>query len=65
MGWTMGLLPLPRDWSVARELLGPLGKKATRSECVTSDELLMIALDAYGLTVAQVEPLLTWSLATE
>ena len=62
LGWTMSLLPIPRDWPHARELLAPLGERATRGDVPPQDELLDAALDAYGLDLSDVEPLLSWTV---
>jgi hypothetical protein len=54
LGWTMGLLPLPRDWQQARALLG-------EPRDVTDEEHLLAAvLTAYRLTRDEVAPLLAW-----
>jgi hypothetical protein len=60
LGWTMALLPVPRDWTKARCLLSPLAVRASASGTVGADELLDAALQAYGLESRDVEPLLTW-----
>jgi hypothetical protein len=60
LGWTMSLLPLPKDWERARKRLAPLGARAISGDVPCDDELLAGALDAYRLTRAQVEPLLFW-----
>jgi hypothetical protein len=56
LAWTVALLPLPRDWAAARELLAPLA-----SRDATADDLLDAALRAYRLRARDVEPLLAWS----
>jgi hypothetical protein len=60
LGWTMSLLPLPKDWERARERLAPLGARAMSGDVPCDDELLAGALAAYRLTRAQVQPLLSW-----
>jgi len=60
LGWTMSLLPVPNDWHRAREHLAPLGERATLGDAPTQDELLSVALSAYGLELQDVEPLLSW-----
>jgi hypothetical protein len=60
LGWTMSLLPLPEDWSRAREELSPIGERAMHGELPTQNELLDAALTAYGLRREEVEPLLSW-----
>jgi hypothetical protein len=61
LGWTMSLLPLPSDWEWARERLTPLGARAVSGEVPSDDELLAATLDAYRLTLADVQPLLSWT----
>jgi Eco57I restriction-modification methylase len=63
LGWTMALLPLPRDWTRARELLSPVADRM-RSEPddarTANVDLLDHCLKAFGLRHAEVAPLLTW-----
>jgi hypothetical protein len=61
LGWTMSLLPLPSEWGSARELLAPLGARAMSGDVPSEDELLAAALDAYDVTAADIEPLLSWT----
>jgi hypothetical protein len=60
LGWTMSLLPIPRDWNRAREQLAPLGERAMAGDVPPQDEMLSAALSAYGLPVSEIEPLLSW-----
>ncbi len=60
LGWTMSLLPVPEDWSGAREQLAALGRRAMLGEVPTQDELLNAALGAYGLKLDDIEALLSW-----
>jgi len=60
LGWTMSLLPLPRDWERARDRLAPLGVGAMSGDVPSDDDLLAGALDAYGITMADTQPLLSW-----
>ena len=63
LGWTMALLPLPRDWSRARSLLAPMASAAMRRACADGelrDALLDATLAAYGLHHEELAPLLTW-----
>jgi hypothetical protein len=60
LGWTVALVPLPRDWDRARERLAPLGARGFRGDHPRGDELLDAALDTLGLAHHQVEALLTW-----
>jgi len=62
LGWTLALLPVPRDWLRARDILGPLGDAARDGHPPTDHELLDAALAAYGIGRAAVAPLVAWSL---
>ena len=59
LGWTMSLLPL-RKWERARRELAPLCTRAMSGDVPTDAELLEAALAAYGLSVEELEPLLSW-----
>jgi hypothetical protein len=61
MGWTMSLLPLPRDWTKARQILPPIGIAAASGKFPADEELLRIVLCAYGLSPDDVAPLIEWS----
>jgi hypothetical protein len=61
LGWTMSLLPLPNNWERARERLAPLGVRAMSGDVPSDDELLAGALDAYGVELADIQPLLSWT----
>lgn len=62
LGWTVGLLPIPRDWPRARRRLSALGERAIGGEIVGLDELWDAAVDAYRLPPAAVAPLAAWVL---
>jgi hypothetical protein len=57
----MSLLPLPSDWECAREGLAPLGARGMSGDLPSDDELLVGALEAYGATLADIQPLLSWT----
>jgi hypothetical protein len=61
-GGDVALLPVPRDWSRAREILAPLGERAAHGELLTADELHGASLQAYRLHPRSVEPLLIWDI---
>jgi hypothetical protein len=61
LGWTVSLLPIPREWARARELLNPLGRRATEGDVPPDDEILHAGLEAYRLDVDDIEPLLSWT----
>ena len=60
LGWTVSLLPLPSEWECARGRLAPLGVRAMSGDVPSDDELLSAALDAYRVTLADIQPLLSW-----
>ena len=60
LGWTMSLLPIPKDWRRARDLLAPLGERAMLGDVPPQNELLDAALGAYALELRDVQPLLSW-----
>jgi hypothetical protein len=60
LGWTVSLLPLPRDWPRARAILAPVGALVADGSPHDARALLRAALDAYALRPADVRPLLAW-----
>ncbi|HEY2896645.1 MAG TPA: hypothetical protein VGJ12_05870, partial [Gemmatimonadaceae bacterium] len=60
LGWTVALLPLPRDWRRARNLLAPFARRALDGNLPTACELLDVATCAYRLRTADVAPLIAW-----
>jgi hypothetical protein len=60
LGWTMALLPVPRDWERAAERLAPIGARAMNGDAPQPGELLDASLDALGVAHHDVEALLTW-----
>ena len=61
LGWTMSLLPLPRNWTHARAHLAPLGERAISGDAPSGPELLRAALASYRLKLDDVQPLLSWT----
>jgi hypothetical protein len=61
LGWTVALLPMPRDWERARTLLAPLGMRASAGHDVPADELTQTVARAYRMRPAELEPLLAWT----
>jgi hypothetical protein len=61
MGWTMSILPLPREWERSRIQLASLAERAFTGDPPCDDEILYSALAAYRTTADQVEALLSWS----
>ena len=62
LGWTMSLLPIPRDWSRACQALAPLAERALRGDLPTGDELHGAMLYAYRIRADAVEPLMVWDV---
>ena len=60
LAWTVARLPIPRDWARAREILAPIGERATRGERVAPSELFEAAVRAFRLRQSQLVELLTW-----
>jgi hypothetical protein len=64
LGWTVGLLPLPRDWPAAVQRLAPLARAADHqppaSRPVETPAREAAVLASYGLTPSSLTPLLTW-----
>ncbi|HUR91293.1 MAG TPA: DNA methyltransferase, partial [Gemmatimonadaceae bacterium] len=60
LGWTMAMLPLPRDWTGACAALPPIAERAM-SGAADSRALLDAVLRAYGLRFADIAPLLAWT----
>jgi hypothetical protein len=61
-GWTMSLLPIPREWDRARALLAPVSRSALEGHPPSDADLLEATLDAYDIQQADVESLLEWSV---
>lgn len=61
LAWTIALLPTPRAWSNARDILAPLAQRAQRGHELESTELLDATLRAYRLRHSDIEPLLQWT----
>jgi hypothetical protein len=61
LGWTVSLLPLPKDWDYARSQLAPLGARATAGDFPSDAELLAAAVECYQLKLVDLEPLLSWN----
>ena len=61
LGWTMSLMPVPKDWSRARDVLAPLAAHGGRTSSSPSEsDLFEAALDAFHLVREDVEPLVEW-----
>jgi hypothetical protein len=60
LGWTVSLLPVPRDWDRSMARLAALGARGCAGDAPERDELLDASLEALGLSHRTVEALLTW-----
>lgn len=60
LAWTIALLPIPRAWSRARDILAPLAQHAQRGREPDSGELLDATLHAYRVRRSDIEALLQW-----
>ena len=61
LGWTMALLPLPRDWERARDILAPMALRAATGLPPEPSELLDAVIRAYRVRPADMAPLLAWA----
>jgi N-6 DNA Methylase/Eco57I restriction-modification methylase len=61
LGWTVSLMPLPANWSAARDNLAPIAERAMNGSPPDADTLLAAVLKAYHLRESEVEPLLLWN----
>jgi hypothetical protein len=60
LGWTISLLPVPDDWSRARDILAPIAERGVEGMPPSELELLEAVCRAYHLKHANVAPLLAW-----
>ena len=61
LGWTMSLMPVPKDWPRARDALAPLAVRGAKTSLPPSEsDLFEAALDAFQLVREDVEPLVEW-----
>lgn len=65
LGWTVSLLPIPRDWFRARGILAPLGRSATVGDVPSDAEVLGRVLQSYRVSPGEVEALLTWTFGSD
>jgi len=61
LAWTIALLPTPRSWNRARDILAPIAQRAHRGQPPDSDELLDATLRAYNVRRSDFDPLLQWT----
>jgi len=60
MGWTMSLVPMPRDWERALPILAPIGARSCEGHHVTENQLFDAGIQAYDIARRDVEPLVEW-----
>jgi hypothetical protein len=60
LAWTVELLPLPRDWRRARQILAPIAERALLGEPPTTEELMVASCQAYRLRREDIAPLVAW-----
>ncbi len=60
LGWTVSLLPLPRDWTAACAILPEVARRAV-DDRADPGELLDAVLAAYAVRHSDVAPLLAWA----
>lgn len=61
LGWTLALLPLPREWERAKGILAPMGLRAAAGLPPEPSELLDAVIRAYRVRPADMAPLLAWA----
>jgi Type I restriction-modification system methyltransferase subunit len=60
LGWTMSLLPGPRNWKRASMILAAVTRAALDGSPPSKAELVRVTLDAFELKPSSVEALLRW-----
>ena len=60
LGWTLALVPVPRDWERARSVLAPLGRAALGGAPPSDEALLAAATAAFDVRSCDVAPLVEW-----
>jgi hypothetical protein len=61
MGWTMAMLPIPRNWRTARVPLARLYAKAMKGKTPPASEVFAKSLAAYRLSEEAVHDLMVWA----
>ena len=62
LGWTMSLLPVPKDWQRARDVLAPLAVRGRDTSPPSEGDLFDASLEAFRLEREDIEPLVEWML---
>lgn len=60
LGWTMALLPLPREWVRACDILTPIAQRAMTGDIPSMCDLNRAVLAAYRLDHESIAPLMEW-----
>jgi hypothetical protein len=60
LGWTLALLPFPRDWARVREPLAQIGRAAAGGAFVSDTDLIEAAANAYAISTESIAPLVAW-----
>jgi N-6 DNA Methylase len=63
LGWTMSLLPVPREWSRVRGALASLGESGASGRAPSDQDLLEASLLAYGADRRTMAALIAWTSA--
>jgi hypothetical protein len=61
MGWTVALLPLPRQWAHARAVMAPIAERAAGGTPPSESQLTETVIEAYRLDLDTIRPLLAWT----
>ncbi|MFN2400725.1 MAG: Eco57I restriction-modification methylase domain-containing protein [Gemmatimonadaceae bacterium] len=61
LAWTVALLPIPRDWARAVQILAPLGERGMRAGALSEAELIAGVSRAYRVRSGDLSPLIAWS----
>ena len=61
LGWTMAMLPIPRNWERVRHSLARLYQRASKGDLPSPHELFRKSLVAYGLCEDDVHDMMVWT----
>lgn len=61
LGWTMGCLPIPKQWDRYRKAFAQLYEDARRGETPDHAEVFEKTIKAYGVSADQVQALMEWT----
>ncbi len=60
LGWTLALLPLPRDWARAVEILAPIARDALDGAVPADDALTDAVAQAFRVRPSTLAPMIAW-----